>query len=119
MAQAFTNVRIAGLVWTLEETPTELRLLISGATERNGVKRLEGLCENHLRAGKTVVLDMSNVSYVDSLLLTALKRLSQISEGKCQIVPGQALLERLQREKLHEPLPLASAPAKREEIATR
>ena len=106
MAQAFTNVRLAGLTWTVQESKNSVLVQVQGATERNGVKRLEILCKELLGAGKELRLDMRNVSYIDSILLALLAHISRHSDGKLQIIPGEELLQRIRREDLKPPLPL-------------
>ena len=51
-------------------------------------------------------LDLSDVSYVDTILLALLTELAENHAGQFRIRAGEALLERLSREKMQNRLPL-------------
>lgn len=50
-------------------------LVLSGRLAGNDVARIRTLCEQHLQAGKTLTLDLSDISFLDSAGLKTLQEL--------------------------------------------
>lgn len=101
MAEAFSDGRPAGLHWRIHRGKAAVTVSISGAAERATMQRLETLCAGYLAEGKRLDLDMRCVTYVDTHLMSVLKRLLSVATeaARVQILPGSALVEAAQRER--------------------
>ena len=106
IAQAFTNVRTVGLTFEVRRLQGWAIIQLRGASERKTVRKLEMKCHSLLEERCGVELDLSDVSYVDTILLALLTELAESHAGQFRIRAGEALLERLSREKMQNRLPL-------------
>lgn len=106
IAQAFTNVRTAGLTFETRRTEDWAIITLHGASERKTLEKLEKKCLALLDDECGVELDLSDVSYVDTPLLALLAELAESRAGRLRIRPGEALMERLALEKMQNRLPI-------------
>jgi len=106
IAQAFTNVRTVGLTFDVRRVNEWAVIELSGASERKTITKLENRCRSLMDSHCGIELDLQKVSYVDTILLSFLTELSERHSGHIRIRAGEALHQRIAREKMTNHLPL-------------
>ena len=118
IAQAFSNATQAGMVTYVRSGATSVVVTANGASDLNSARSLETLCTDLLVAGKHLDLDGRGLTFADSILLSALRRVAEkafsdvnMHAGKFRVIPGPVLRGALVREKMLDKFTLGDEPA--------
>ena len=104
VAEALTDQVDGNLMWRMKCGCDSVAITVKGTPNSETVRDLEATCERLLEEGKQIDLDVSEVSYINSTLLSIFYRLQRrFQEGsasRLRLVTGPTLVKALVKEEL-------------------